>query len=619
MADNPMLDAALAYVDAGFKVFPLNGKKPATEHGFKDATMTQIGCRAIWGKNPGLNIGIPTQDMVVIDFDIKSGGKESKTKMWADHGPLPKTRVHKTGGGGQHWIYANPFGIDIRNCTTFAGYPGVDIRANGGYICAPPSIHPDTGKPYEVADPSEIATVPDWVIDIAGRKESNFAPSSTGETLIIPDRERNDTLASIAGTMRRRGLGEDAIVAALLATNEKQCIPPLDEKEVRDIARKISRYTPDPLSRFTDKTDITDSLGISTDKTDTVDKTDGKDIFDIADNDTDMSAGSKLIWKQVSRWLSYHKGERFDLDTICRQLDVTNRDFRHEIVKKLSYEVTRGNLEKSVKVKPPIYTYINKDIKIIDWVNARDTNPIPFEWPHGHEDDSRFGFDGAIQIFSGDIIIIAGVSNTGKTAFVLNMVTENMDQIPVTLQGNEYNPGKFNFRMSRMKWARPLREDGTPKFELIDRHDNWADIIRPDNLNIIDWMNLDGTGHPFYEIGSIVEGIQQKLKSGVAIICIQKDANKELGMGGGFSQHLASLYLAVDFMPNKELKMTVKKAKAWQGHNPNHEMYGFDLVDAGTLFHKIRRIERCGSCGARGITRSGAVCDNCAGSGHVNA
>jgi len=249
--------------------------------------------------------------------------------------------------------------------------------------------------------------------------------------------------------------------------------------------------------------------------------------------------------------------------------------------------------------------------------------PINIKWPYGHgegldECDTRFGFDGHVEISAGDVIVIAGVSNTGKSAMAINLVAENMDLMEVRLQGNEYSGGKFRHRLSQLTWANPYKEDGTSKFELIERHDNWADIIRPDGLNIIDWLNLDGTGHPFYELGSIIEGIQRKLKKGLVVICIQKDANKELGMGGGFGQHLASLYLVVDFLPDKSLRLTVKKAKAWHTHNPNHEMYGFELTGAGTIFQRIRRIEKCFACGGRGVSKQGGGCEACLGSGHIS-
>jgi putative DNA primase/helicase len=55
---------------------------------------------------------------------------------------------------------------------------------------------------------------------------------------------RNNMLASVAGSMRARGMQQDAIEAALLVTNAQQCNPPLSDDEVRGIARSISNYPP---------------------------------------------------------------------------------------------------------------------------------------------------------------------------------------------------------------------------------------------------------------------------------------------------------------------------------------------------------------------------------------
>lgn len=63
-----------------------------------------------------------------------------------------------------------------------------------------------------------------------------------GET--IPDGQRSKTLTSLAGTMRRRGMTQEAIEAALLEENRSKCSPPLSDKDVRDIARSVSRYEP---------------------------------------------------------------------------------------------------------------------------------------------------------------------------------------------------------------------------------------------------------------------------------------------------------------------------------------------------------------------------------------
>jgi hypothetical protein len=65
----------------------------------------------------------------------------------------------------------------------------------------------------------------------------------------IPDaitHHRNNTLTSLGGTMRHRGMSEEAIYAALAVVNAERCVPPLDDDEVGRIARSAARYEPAP-------------------------------------------------------------------------------------------------------------------------------------------------------------------------------------------------------------------------------------------------------------------------------------------------------------------------------------------------------------------------------------
>lgn len=242
-----MLKAALDYVAQGFKVFPIKiDKKPLTEHGLKDATQLQIRVRDFWNKWPDAGIGLVTDGLVVPDFDAKNGGLDSKVVIEAKYGPLPRTRTHRTGGGGLHYLYRNPNGADIRSTTKLGAYSGVDLRANGGYIVAPPSLH-ESGARYEVIDNAEIAAAPAWLMKLA-TKRAPLQISTTAEGIgqPIPEGQRNATLASLAGTMRRRGLSEEAILAALSIENKQRCSPPLPEAEIEVIAKSISRYEPRP-------------------------------------------------------------------------------------------------------------------------------------------------------------------------------------------------------------------------------------------------------------------------------------------------------------------------------------------------------------------------------------
>jgi putative DNA primase/helicase len=129
--------------------------------------------------------------------------------------------------------------------------PGIDIKGDGGYIVAAPSIHA-SGKAYQwdgIAGAKALLNVADppaWLLkSMAGacggpRAASNAAPCS-GK---IPEGERNDHLASLAGTMRKRAMSREAIEAALLEENRLRCDPPLQDAEVRAVATSIASYTP---------------------------------------------------------------------------------------------------------------------------------------------------------------------------------------------------------------------------------------------------------------------------------------------------------------------------------------------------------------------------------------
>ena len=308
----------------------------------------------------------------------------------------------------------------------------------------------------------------------------------------------------------------------------------------------------------------------------------------------------------VDEYIDIHRGEPFDLDRICKELKIIERENRKYVAIELSRKVSQGKLEKVSNSHTTLYRYIDNTYKLVNWVDASPLTSLDITFPYGIEDNTHFGFDGHVTISPGDIIIVAGVSNMGKTVFALNFLWENMDKYPCFLMGNEYFPAKFKRRISRMTWHNPLKEDGTPKFELAERHDNWKDIIKPNYINIVDWINLDDN---FYKIGSVIEGIQSKLVDGIALLLLQKSEGKGLGLGGGFSEHLASLYLTIDFN-----RLTVRKLKEWKDINTNGKVFGFEINNGGANFHNIRPLIKCPECHGYGKVK-GIDCDNCNGSG----
>ena len=251
MADNDLLQAALSYAARGWPVFPLRprGKEPLTDHGFKDATTDPMVLLDWWQRWPDANIGIATgapSGLLVVDVDPRHGGDDSLHDLERQHGPLPETVESLTGGGGQHIFFGCPDGV---GCGKLA--EGVDIKGNGGYIVAPPSVHP-SGKSYEwevLHHPDDVALAdpPAWLLALlATPKATAAAPDPTSDR--IPTGQRNTVLTSLAGSMRRKGATESAIEAALLAENAQCCDPPLPEADVKRIAASVSRYDPVAVS-----------------------------------------------------------------------------------------------------------------------------------------------------------------------------------------------------------------------------------------------------------------------------------------------------------------------------------------------------------------------------------
>jgi len=156
--------AALQYASEGFRVLPIwpDSKKPLTSNGFKDATTDIERINQWWTQCPNANVAICTQDLLVLDLDIKSGinGLAALEELEAEYGDLPRTRTQKTPSGGMHLIFRTN-GVTIPsviNCPK----PGIDVRANAGYILTAPSVI--FGSKYSMDD-TEIADAPEWLVE----------------------------------------------------------------------------------------------------------------------------------------------------------------------------------------------------------------------------------------------------------------------------------------------------------------------------------------------------------------------------------------------------------------------------------------------------------------------
>ena len=224
------------------------GKHPRVERGCLDATTDPETIRRWWTQWPDAGLAIATGGgLVVIDVDPRHDGDDTMATLRERLGPLPDTVEALTGGGGRHVYLSAPEGV--RNSASALG-PGVDVRGEGGYVVAPPSVHA-SGRAYgweASSRPEEVpvAEVPaEWLAAMTPRPRLRVVAGGKGEP--FPEGERNNSLYRRACSMRSAGFDRDAILAAIMAENETRCVPPLDPAEVKGIADSAARH-PEGLS-----------------------------------------------------------------------------------------------------------------------------------------------------------------------------------------------------------------------------------------------------------------------------------------------------------------------------------------------------------------------------------
>jgi len=257
-ATNSKLDAALAYAAKGWAVFRLapKSKKPiAGTNGFHDATTDSEQIVRWWTETPDANVGIAcgaVSDLLVLDVDVKKGkrGDEALAALLKEHtdGKPPETPTATTWSGGGHIFFRH--GPGIRSSVRALG-EGLDIRADGGYVVAAPSVireNDEEGEYQWDVSPFDVpsAPVPEWLLDRLRSNPAERRPSSAAhrdanwmDDLLggVPEGSRDESCWRMACRYARKGLSK-AEARQLLLSFAANCTPPFDEEAVHD---KIER------------------------------------------------------------------------------------------------------------------------------------------------------------------------------------------------------------------------------------------------------------------------------------------------------------------------------------------------------------------------------------------
>lgn len=242
-----MVKAARALAEKGMHVFPClpRDKRPATPHGLKDATTDPWEIEGWWSQEPNYNVAVVTgriSGIFTVDIDGEDAEAEVR-KLEREHDVLPPT-VESITARGRHLFFKCPI-TPIRNSASKIA-PAVDVRADGGYVLVPPSIHP-TGKRYawSVDSASTFADAPDWLLSIIVEPNGGVRAGVAEWRALVRDGvregERNAGIARLCGHLLRRYVDPIVVCELVQAWNVTHCVPPLEPSEVATTINSICR------------------------------------------------------------------------------------------------------------------------------------------------------------------------------------------------------------------------------------------------------------------------------------------------------------------------------------------------------------------------------------------
>ena len=268
--------------------------------------------------------------------------------------------------------------------------------------------------------------------------------------------------------------------------------------------------------------------------------------------------------EEIRQWIYTNPGFKFTARFLYGEFDL--QGIEKDACRGLLTEMhKRGELEKS----RGFYRFADKTADKLDWQSADMSNVVNLKWP--------FELEKYIIIYPKNIIVVAGAPDSGKTAFCFNVIRLNMSTFTINYYNSEMGAAEMLSRISNFNGIEPDEWH----FNAYERSVDFADIIKPNDINIIDYLEIVNN---FYEIAGDILAIHNNLRGGIAIICIQKNPKVDLGRGGSFGLEKPRLYLSMD---NNQLKIV--KGKNWKDHsvNPNKMTWTFQLVGGARFVNPI--------------------------------
>lgn len=289
------------------------------------------------------------------------------------------------------------------------------------------------------------------------------------------------------------------------------------------------------------------------------------------------------VHQDVLDWLETCDGE-FSLKEIAAEFGALAGSLLYNNIKLVVFKIQKKNIIERVGNRRGYYRRVEETLEEMNWWDcSNEESPLVLPLDIGR----------LCKIMPKSIIVIAGEQNSSKSAIALNIAKDNCETFETHFFNSEMSSEELRERIMRFDDIDP---DHFRKVHFYSRSENFHDVIRPDGLNIIDFLEVHDD---FWRVGGWIRAIFDKLNQGVCVINLQKAPGRDWGRGGTGTLEKARLYLAVstkfqDGKPTNEIKIVKAKLYRDLEHNPNgmtreFRVYGGAKLLAMTGWQHARR------------------------------
>ena len=539
-----MKEIALEYLRKfGFNIIPVNKeKRPFIEwQKYQTERITQALIEEWWTTWPDANIGIvtgETSELIVIDADSEAGVEEIKKIA-------PELTATVKSPNGWHFYCNNINGTKIGNAVRFI--PDCDIRGQGGYIVAPPSINSKGIKYQQLTTFSDLITIPAPLLILINAFSSSLERGVTNTESLLHSVTKRDIL------LQRGTRDEDLFHIANCLIKGR-----MDAENARQVLEILARNCNPPFSEKEVKIKVESALK----------RNDGI---------------KESIASELRCYILLQKG--YILVTECYNLlHCASKQEKTAVRTALTRLKDEGIIESTGR-RVGEYRVISDMSPILSMTDETEIQGYAKIW-------LPWDLSDMVQIPHGSLIVLGGSPNAGKSTVLLNILRYNMKKWNVRYLSTEISHFEFKERAKDFKSLLP--KDWSVKFQEDLTRDSLVDHIAgsdKDTLWLIDYVEVYDK---FYEIGGILRDLHSRLHGGVMIAAVQKNKGADMAVGGNFTEMKPQLVVSMDWdYENNHGIAEIRKAKIIKkqhrenyGH-PSGKRYLFEWKDGIEIKKKV--------------------------------